>query len=184
MKRVLLMFTMALLVPWVLSAEPTVGLYFDVGVMGHTPPGPDTVFEVYLYIHNAESYITAVEYQLLTPDDPVHAYFGITDVEYPEGAAVTLGHPFTGHAITYWPPLGGITQGYNLMCTYMCYTTVECGQILDYHLVIAPHPGSGELRCTFAPDNDKLYPIGLTSVLCPSEIATEEESWGAIKSLY
>lgn len=184
MKRVLLMLTMALLIPGVLSAEPTVGLYFDVGVMGYNPSGPYTAFEVYLYIHDAAYYVTGFEYQLLTPDDPDRDYFGITEIIYPEYVSVDLGHPFSGHAITFWPPLGGYTPGYNLMCTFMCYTTVECGQIQDYRLVIAPHPDSGELRSTYAPDNEYFYPIGLTSVLCPSQIATEAESWGAIKSLY
>jgi hypothetical protein len=51
--------------------------------------------------------------------------------------------------------------------------------------VVGPHPDSGFLRGTFAPENEFFDIIGLTSVLCPEEpVAVEEESWGTIKSMY
>jgi len=54
----------------------------------------------------------------------------------------------------------------------------------DFPLVMGPHPETGFLRATYYPNNYYFYPVGLTSILCPVETATEEESWGAIKSLY
>lgn len=59
------------------------------------------------------------------------------------------------------------------------------GAMIDYEIVVGPHPDSGFLRGTYAPDNDFFDIIGLTSKLCPEEpVAVEEESWGAVKSMY
>jgi hypothetical protein len=46
-----------------------------------------------------------------------------------------------------------------------------------------PHPQSGGLRGTFAPENEFL-PIGGRASVRPYQIGLQEESWGAIKSLY
>jgi hypothetical protein len=184
MRKLLLAIAMALLIPGMLSAA-TLGVYFSnaPATMAYAP-APFSFFDVYLYLHDAEFYVTAVEYQLQTPVDPSHALFSIVSVTYPDNGTVALGDPFTGHAIAYWPPLNGFMPGYNLLVTLRCMTTAPCGSLSDYPLVIGLHPGSGELRGTFAPDNEFFQIAGLTSVLCPEQIGTQEESWGAIKSLY
>lgn len=187
MKRVLLSLAVALLLPGMLSAA-TMGAYFSYtpGAMSASP-AVFTTFDVYLFVHNADAYVTAVEYQLATPTDPTHVFFAIGAVEYPDNKAVNLGDPFSGHSISYWPPLNGYTPGYNLLCSFPAFLTEPCwnegGLVSDYLLVIGPHPDSGELRGTYSPDNEFFDIIGLTSLLCPSEIATESSSWGAIKSL-
>jgi hypothetical protein len=40
------------------------------------------------------------------------------------------------------------------------------------------------VRRAFAPENDLFPIIGLTSIICPDLIGTQEEGWGAIKFLY
>ena len=188
MNRVLILLVVAaLLIPGIVGATATMGVYFAPGVMSYSPTAFNQ-FQAYLYLNNADYYVTAVEYQLQTPSDPSHAFFTINSVEYPDNVSVTLGDPFSGHSISFWPPLNGILPGYNLVCTYNCYTFEPCwndgGQLVDYPLVIGPHPDSGELRGTYSPDNNTFPIIGMTSILCPQEIANEQESWGAIKSLY
>jgi hypothetical protein len=166
------------------------GVYF-----GYTPgtkassPAPFEGFNAYLYLHHAERYVTAVEYSLVTPDDPGHAWFSITAVSYPDEKTIHDGDPFSGHSIAYWPPLNGFVPGYNLLCSYECFIFEPCwdagGAMIDYEIVVGPHPDSGFLRGTFAPENEFFDIIGLTSVLCPEEpVAVEEESWGTIKSMY
>jgi hypothetical protein len=189
MKKVLLVLIAALLVPGLLSAQ-TMGVYFDnPGQMAASPPGP--VFEALLYLHGADYYVTAVEYSMFTPSDPTHVLIGLIGVAYPDNMAVEYGDPFDvtfGHVISYWPPLNGYTPGYNLLATYTFFMYQECwnygGGIVDYPLVIGANVGSGYLRGTYHPDNDTFPIIGLTSILCPEQVAVEEESWGAIKSLY
>jgi hypothetical protein len=190
MKKVLGALVIALAIPGMLSATATMGVYF-----GYTPgamassPAPFVEFDTYLYLHHAEKYVTAIEYSLVTPDDPGHAWFSITAVSYPDEKTIHDGDPFSGHSIAYWPPLNGFIPGYNLVCSYKCYTFEACwdagGAMIDYEIVVGPHPDSGFLRGTFTPDNEFFDIIGLASVLCPEEpVAVEEESWGTIKSMY
>lgn len=189
MKKVLLLLIAALLVPGLLSAQ-TMGVFFEgPGQMTYTPPTP--TFEAYLYLHNADYYVTAIEYFLSTPDDPSHALVMLAGVAYPDNMSVEFGDPFDlvqGHNITYWPPLNGYVPGYNLMAIYTFYKPDPCwdqgGGIMNYRLMVVENPSSGYLRGTWHPDNSIFLITGLTSYLCPFEIGVEEESWGAIKSLF
>lgn len=186
MKKVLLLLTAVLLVPGLLSAQATMGVYFEGGGMAYSPVAP--VFEGTMYLHNADYYVTAVEYILATPLDPGHALVMLIGTSYPDNMSVELGDPFDlilGHSLTYWPPLNGYTPGYNLLATYTFFMPGgPCVGIVDYPLVVAANPSSGYLRGTYHPDNLTFPIIGLTSILCPDLVAVEEESWGAIKSLY
>jgi hypothetical protein len=101
----------------------------------------------------------------------------------PEGQA-ELGTPLGGHSVTFWPPLNGFGTGYNLMVTYEIVVFGECAQLTDHHIDVVAHPETTHLRCTYAPDNEKIDVTGLTLWFCPSEVGTEEESWGAIKAMY
>lgn len=184
MKRALLIIAVVLLLPGVAFTQSTVGIYFDGPGVMHYSPATGEWFDAYLYVHNADYYITGLEYQLLTPMDPTHALLMMGPITYPDNSALQIGDPFSGHTVTYWPPLNGYMPGYNLLATYTFYSPSGCEGIADYPLVIGPHPESGILRATFYPDNEYFYPAGLTSVLCPDQTGVEDESWGAIKSLY
>ena len=75
--KVVLLFALALLIPFTLLAGPaTMGVYFGFvpGQMVEWPQ-PFVFFDVYIYLHNANCYVSAVEYQLQTPTDPGHMYF-------------------------------------------------------------------------------------------------------------
>jgi hypothetical protein len=191
MKKVLLLLIAALMIPGLLSAATTMGVYFEgPGQMTYSP-AVLTEFDAYLYLHNADYYVTAVEYFLSTPDDPTHALVLLIGTSYPDNMSVEFGDPFDlvqGHNISYWPPLNGFVPGYNLMCTYTFLMLEPCwdqgGGIMNYRLVVIENPSSGYLRGTYHPDNLTFPIIGLTSYLCPFEIGVEEQSWGAIKSLF
>lgn len=191
MKKVLLIAVM-LLMPAALTAQiATMGVFFDLipGSMADYPTPWPVTFDVYVYIHNADVYVTAVEYQLQTPTDLGHAQYQISSVGYPERYSVSLGGPFSGHSITYWPPLDGYSPGYNMICKITGFTTEPCwkngGTLVDYLLVVGPHPASGLVRGTYYPANLPFSITGRTSIMCPLEdpVATEEESWGAIKAM-
>lgn len=181
MKRVLLTVAVALLIPSILMAAPvTVGVYFE-GSLAYTPPSsPGQSFMGSLYMIQNEYYVTGMEYSLITPD----VNFIINGYSYPPSHALALGDAFNGHSITYWPPLTGYPDGYDLLVNYECYFTSNCSQVSNYTIEVGPHPDSGYLRGTYSPDNEFFDIIGLTSWLCPEGVGTEEESWGAIKSMY
>jgi hypothetical protein len=182
MKRVLLIVAVALLIPGLLAAQPMaqMGIFFEGGYKTTYTPTPFVPFQAQLFIIQSEYYVTAVEYQVLRPD----ANFVITGVTYPANFAAELGDPMSGHSITFWPPMTGYPNGYDLLATYNCLTLVDCAQMPDYPLEIGPHPDSGELRGTYSPDNDFFPIIGLTSYLCPEVVGAENQSWGAIKSMF
>jgi hypothetical protein len=184
MKRVLLTVAVALLIPGLLGAQTpvTMGIYAN-GKLHYTPSGPFTPFQLHLYIVQSEYFVTAVEYQLVVPD----GRFVVTGVSYPANFSIELGDPVTGHSITFWPPMTGYPDGYDRLATYECLIIdpMGCDGMPDYPLAIGPHPVSGELRGTYSPDNNTFPIVGLTTFLCPTEgVASDDESWGAIKSLY
>jgi len=195
MKRLLLTLFLVLFASTSLAGA-TLGLYFDLwpGTMAYAPP-PTSFFDVYLYLHASNYYVTALEYQITTPLDPAHAFFAIVEVSYTQQAVVTLGSPLEGHSIAFWPPLDGYNPGYNMICKFKCMTLASClapggptaqGEpvLADYPIVVGPHPESGQLWGTFSPNNETFPIIGLTSTLCPESVGVENTSWGAIKSLY
>jgi hypothetical protein len=196
MKRVLLTIAVALLIPSILAAAPvTVGLYYEGGLTV-TPPGPFINFEVGLYIVQSEYDITAIEYNLEITDavgtvlDPAAGPLRYDQVSkvLPPKAQAEIGNPFDptqGHSITYWPPMNGFPNGYDLMCTYEFYLfATDCSQIYNYHIDVVPNPGSGYLRATYLPDAETVDLVPLTLWVCPDGIGVEEQSWGAIKSMY
>ncbi|MBU8923111.1 MAG: hypothetical protein KOO63_14930 [Bacteroidales bacterium] len=183
MKRMISALAVMFLIPGMLMACPTLGVYYG-GRLHYDPVGPFTEFELNLYIVHQEHFVTAVEYQLLTPSDLTHALFMILSVSYPPNQSLSLGTPFGGHSITFWPPCSGYPDGYDQLATYTCMTTVPCEQMYDYPLAIGSHPDSGELRGTFYPDNEMFEITGLTTYLCLHEVSVAGDSWGVIKSLY
>lgn len=188
MKKALLT-VFVFLIPCVLSAaELCLYCGYNPGQMSCSPPA-FTTFEMFLYLYNAENYVIAIEYQLATPDDPLHEIFVIESLEYPVNMSGTSGHPFTCHWISYWPPVDGFSTSYNLMVTMCCMLLESCwndgGPVADYRLVIGPCPGTGEPQPRGLNSDNQYFPIiGQTSILCPFDIATEETSWGVIKSMY
>ncbi len=178
MKRVLLTVAVALLIPGLLAAAPaTLGVYFG-GALG-ADPAPLTPFTAQLVLVQSDYFVTAVEYQLVVPD----GNFVITGVSYPANFSIENGSPQTGHSIAYWPPMTGYPNGYDILATYECLTLAPCEAMTGYPLTVGPNPASGELRATYSPDNELLPLIGLTTYLCSDGVATENRSWGAIKSL-
>jgi hypothetical protein len=161
----------------------TLGLYFDYwpGKMAYDPV-PFSFFDIYLYLHGANYFVTALEYSLVYPPTGM---FLVTDVVLGPNVVVELGDPLSGHSLAFWPPLSGFDPGYNMICQYKGMTLAPCGAgLMDYPIVVGPHPDSGQLWGTYFPENNTFPIIGLTSILCPVQIGVEETSWGAIKSLF
>jgi hypothetical protein len=191
MKRLLIVAMLILIVPASgIAASATLGLYFCPH-MYYFPAGPYEVFEAHLYIVQNEYSVTGIQYALETPSDPTHSLLVLLGIEYPFNHTVDIGDPWTGHAVTYNPPMDCYPYGYDLMMTYTFMTTVECEQMWDYQIYVVGHPDAGlehpvygGLYGTYAPYHEAFDIGGLMSVICPTEVDAKEESWGAIKSMY
>jgi hypothetical protein len=143
-------------------------------------PAPVTPFDAYVFGHNIQCYLDASEFQVSYPPGVIQAGFDL-----PAGA-LNLGDPGSGISIAYWPPMDGWNPGYNLLCTIHLVTLLPCGAggIVDAHLAVIPHHETGLIQGSCWPENE-LFPFaGLTSIICPSEIATQTKTWGSIKSLF
>lgn len=156
----------------VVSQSPNLGLYFDPeGQSLDGMPPSSTVFETYLILKDAKYGVTGVEFQLLTPDEPTHALLAIVDILFPQENTLWLGDPWSGMAIAYWPPLNGFAEDHLLLLTLRCFLTEPClcqgGSLTDFPILVGPHPESGELRGTCAPNHEIFSIMGLTSVMCP-----------------
>lgn len=51
-------------------------------------------------------------------------------------------------------------------------------------IAIVPHPGTGFVRAVEFQSLRIIDAVGMTSVVCPGPVSTEETSWGQIKALY
>jgi hypothetical protein len=196
MKRVLLTVAVALLIPGVLMAQaepPYMGLYYD-GVHSVTPAGfgPFETFKVYLVLVQWHGYyVKGVEFALYTPDDDTYGTprrIVIDNAIMPSNFQISTGNSiWTDMAYTYYPPFTGYPDGFDVLATYECWMTHECytENLWNYRVVVGPNQDSGYLRGTEGPANELFDIRGLTFYLCPEgPIATEEESWGAIKAMY
>ena len=186
MKRTLLTVAVALLIPSILAAAPvTIGVYYE-GSLAIIPPAPATPFLLSLYMVQGEYNMTGIEYSLAALDAAEGPSFviGLQGWTLPAGGQAELGDPINGHSVTYWPPLNGFPTGYDLLVNYEFVVFGVCDDMINHHITVVPHPDTGFLRGTYAPDNEKIDLVGLSLWFCPSENATEEQSWGAIKSQY
>lgn len=171
--KAILFLTMAFLLiiytaPGTLNAQiPQMGIYFDDGGMTYRPQTAYEQFDAHLYIQSDNYMVTAVEYQLLTPQDPFHSLVVLINTSYPEYATLYIGDPLIGHSVAFWPPLA--YDGPYLVCSMRFFTLLDlCEENFDFPLVIGPHPDTGELRGAYYPDQELFDIIGLTSFLCPS----------------
>jgi hypothetical protein len=187
--RAAIIAMLILMLPAALLAGQTMGVYFTgaPGQMWYSP-APFEYFKGYLYGHALNCQVSAIEFGLAMPPgiilsnpDPLNP---TAVLEVPETSVVMGSLPY-GVSVSYFPPLNGYYPGYNLLGAIwiLALPDLICeGQNLP--LQVIPHGDTGMLHEACYPENYLQPVIGLTSIICPDVIATEETSWGAIKSLF
>ena len=182
--KALIIAALVLLIPASILAQPTLGIYFTYEPFNiyYSPDHMGQQFDGYLYGHNIDCYLTGVEFQMVIG----HPSIQFTGFELLPGW-INLGDPLIGMSISGWPPLDGWNPGYNLLAKFKFLAIEFCdcygGTLANVPIQIIPHPDTGAIMGTCWPDNNLFTFIGLTSMICPTGTATEESSWGAIKSL-
>lgn len=186
MRAILIALILILLLPAVLSAAPTMGVYFDGSATQlWTAPRMWEQFQAYVYGKGIDCYLDAAEFAVTVPSGLVIMGYAV-----PQGS-LTLGDLPRGISITYWPPLDTWDPGYNLLCTieFMLLQTCWCpygGSASDLILRIVPDPQVAEILGSCWPENQLFNFTGRYAVVCPSLLCmgTESASWSSIKSLY
>ena len=185
MRTALIALTILLLpAALIASPGPSIGIYFAGGSGMVYSPTQWEEFSGYVLLNGYECYVNAAEFAISVPA-------GIDYLSYtlPEGA-IALGDPEGGIAISFWPPLNGFDGSSHLLLTLNFLARKGCGAptgLSDAPLAVVPDLNAVPVPAVLVncfPDNDAHIIPGLTSIICPQEIAVESRSWGAIKSLY
>jgi hypothetical protein len=169
---------------------PYVQVYFDDGSNGSY--GETQAYcgqagmPVYMYVvgQNFNSWLSGVEYSVQFPAGIL--FIGDT-LPPTQGATVTLGNSRDGFAITYELPRSGFVPV--LFSTIFALWTAECDCAGGpQSIVVGPYPypvdPQTKPRGVRWPDLVPIPAVGMTSLLCPGPVATQESTWGGIKALY
>ena len=177
MRKVLAITAVLLVIgSFAFAQTPNVQMVFDEGYVSQTYAcSPGEYFQGYLVARNFNAYIQAIEYNVYYPAglskvaefSPAPLVIGATD-DYEKGCSIS------------WSiPQNGFNPVLTMTVTFQC---IECTP--DGQIVVGPNVNSGFVRATQYPTNEFIYGIGMTSVLCPVTIPTENTTWGGVKALY
>lgn len=149
------------------GSQPTLGIYYEIDPYSiYAMPEIYGTFDGYLILENADYNVTGIEFQVGICSPGIQ----ITGFDVPPEATAYLGDPYSGMSIVYWPPLNGFMEDHLLLCTVHFINVGGCyfdgGPLTECAITALPHPDTGELRGTYAPDNDLFSVIGLTSIVC------------------
>jgi hypothetical protein len=167
---------------------PFFQVYFDDnsnGTYGETQsPCGEVAMEASLYVvaQNWNMLVTAVDYQLFFPQALLYS-----DDNYPDvpGGTLVIGDSKVGVAISWGLPRNGFSP--LLLSRVDAYWTGLCDCAAGPQaIVVGPYPESGNNSPTGVrwPDYTTFPAVGMTSLICPGPVATEETTWGGIKALY
>jgi len=172
------------------QAVPFVHVYFDDGSNGSYGEtqaecgDPGTLASLYVVAQNFNDWMVGVEYQIHFPDGLM--FLGDA---YPTvlGETLSIGNSRDGHAVSWeirrdgWQPL--------LISTVAALWTSNCDcQYGPQPVVVGPYPYPVDqpphpTGVTW-PNFTRVTAIGMTSLVCPGPVPTQESTWGGIKALY
>jgi len=174
------------------DAVPYFQVYFDDasnGSFGETQAFCGEVgHPVYLYVvaRNFESWLAAIEYSIDFP--PGLMYVGETINPPSQGTMLSIGNSDIGLTVSWSLPRNGFGEPGYLVSTIFAIWTGDCYcQAGPQPIVVGPYPypvpktGPSGVRW---PDLVELPAVGMTSLLCPGAVSTQESTWGGIKALY
>lgn len=170
-----------LLVGGAVAQVPNVQVYFDPAY-GETQAdcqSPGTPQTLYVVMNNWNMFVQAVDFSVEFP--PALFFGGLTT---PPNTLV-LGNVADGVAIAWQLPQNGF--GPLLAGTMNAFWTggCDCGEG-PQALIVRGRLSAGQPQPTATrwPDFTDHEGVGMTSLVCPGTIATEEKTWGGIKALY
>jgi hypothetical protein len=172
---------------------PYFQVYFDDasnGSFGETSANCGQVgHPVYLYVvaRNFESWLSAVEFKVDFPDGIM--YVGETIAPPTQGTILSIGNSNIGLTVSTSLPRNGFGEPGVLITTIFAIWTGDCYcQLGPSPIVVGPYPypdpGKTHPSGVRWPDLVEIPAVGMTSLLCPGVVPTQESTWGGIKALY
>ena len=147
--KALIIAALVMLIPASILAQPTMGVYFSYEPFNiyYSPSYMGEQFDGYLYVHNTDCYLTAVEFMMVIG----HPGFQFTGFDLLPGW-INLGDPLIGMSISGWPPLDGWIPGYNVLAVFhflaIEYCDIYGGTLVDVPIQLVPHPDTGVISGT------------------------------------
>ncbi len=174
-------FALALMIVLVGAASgqtPYMAVYFDQYHTQETKDCPGFVIDTwYVAAVNFNTFITGADFAIQYPP----AVLWIADLNLPP---VVIGNTLTGISMGWALPKNG--YGVFEMCrVQVLWNCDHCADpYLDNLVRVIPNPMTGFLGVTDFPNFNLVPGIGLTTVICPRTIPTEDTTWGQVKALY
>lgn len=163
------------------AQTPNVQMVFDEGYVSQTYTcTPGEIFNGYLVARNFNIWMQAIEYNVDYPD--FAPFTGIQKIGEVAAAPLAIGATddyLKGFSVAWTVPQNGFEPVLTCTVFFQCF---DCAP--DSPVIVIPNTVSGYLRATDYPGNNFHYGIGMTSVLCPVTIPTENTTWGGVKALY
>lgn len=177
------------------DAVPYFQVYFDDasnGSFGETQAECGQMgMPVYLYVvaRNFESWLAAVEFKVEFP--PGVMYVGETLAPPSQGTMLSIGNSNIGLTVSTSLPRNGFGEPGVLITTIFAIWTAACDcgpygegpQSIVVGAYPYPNPKTGPAGVRW-PDLVEVPAVGMTSLLCPGPVSTQESTWGGIKALY
>ena len=168
------------------DAVPFIQVYFDDdsnGSFGETQANcgtADSPKSLYLVVLNGNAFVSAVDYQVSFPP----AMMFLND-SYPvvPGGHLNIGDSSNGNAVSYGFPRSGFSPMLVVTINGLWTGVCDCAQG-PQPLVVGGYPGKTSPSFVRWPDFVEFAAVGMTSLICPGPVATEETTWGGIKALY
>jgi hypothetical protein len=174
------------------DAVPYFQVYFDDasnGSYGETQAFCGQVGQpVYLYVvaRNFESWLAAVEYSIDFP--PGMMFIGDTLEPPSQGTMLSIGNSEIGLTVSWSLPRNGFGEPGVLISKIFAIWTGDCYcQAGPQPAVVGPYPypvPKTKPSGVRWPDLVEIPAVGMTSLLCPGPVSTQESTWGGIKALY
>lgn len=157
-----------------------IAVYFDNGFSQESGncPGNGIPDSLYIAAVNWNMYVNGVQFKVNYPSAISYlADFGTQPV--------TAGNTDIGLAMGWALPQNGYQPVFVCGVTFFWQCLGGCGAVPDQLIEVVGHPYlGGTVSATRWPDNALLNGVGLTALVCPVTVPTEETTWGQVKSLY
>jgi hypothetical protein len=177
----LLVFVLMVFSAVAVSAQaPFIAVYFDNTFQTEATinpggcPGVGTIDTLYIAITNANSFVSGVDFAVNYPPE----LFFISDMWT---QPVTVGTTQNGISMGWGSPQNGFSTVFicGVLVQWMCDTCPSA----NIPVPVVTNPNTLFLGYTDFPSFNQFPAVGLTSLICAT-VATEESTWGKVKSLY
>lgn len=170
---------------------PNVAIYFDDLLQSQQGDcadhflGEQTLLNVVM--NNFNTFVSTVEFATEFGPGPV-SYLG--DVHVP-AMTLFLGTSYVdgpggapdGVTITYQIPQNAFDP-FICMKLNVLWLCDDCGALPPQPLKVVPHEATGVVQAVEWQTFALIDGVGMTSLVCPGPVSTEETTWGQVKALY